>query len=386
MNNNFFALTRYLRERGVDAHLLLMTEMDHFQPYADTFSLDYMNYTRQLSWDYHGMPSILDFPEEKIREDIKDFDFIFGCGYVPAYLNKAGRRLDAFVPYGSDLYKAPFLRFGRIPNKRSFALRAMGKNQNSGIEGARYICEINPEFAPVYKKMKIRAERIRVGCPFIYMPEFSPEKVTEYYDQSHWYKEMRKAKDEFDFIIFHHTRHSWKNSPNEWSYKANDQLLNGLAEFIKKNPNVNPGLVTLEYGNDVQTSKDLIKELGIGKNVRWLPKMQRKDIMVCLSMVDVGATDFGLSWITGGTHYEFLSMGIPQIVFRDKESEEKSSFKELYPILNAKTGSQICGALEAFVADPEKYKEMGRQGREWYRKYAVEEPLTTFMSLMEKSA
>ena len=53
-NNILFCLTRYLRDRGHDATLLMMddeqTEHPHFDPSCDTFDLDYQRYTRRLEW------------------------------------------------------------------------------------------------------------------------------------------------------------------------------------------------------------------------------------------------------------------------------------------------------------------------------------------------
>ena len=44
-NNNFFALTRYLRDRGYDADLYLMKEeFDHFKPETDSFNKNYKEF------------------------------------------------------------------------------------------------------------------------------------------------------------------------------------------------------------------------------------------------------------------------------------------------------------------------------------------------------
>ena len=51
MNNNHFAIARYLRDQGFDAHVLLFDdEYNHFLPSCDTYSLDYMSFCHQLSW------------------------------------------------------------------------------------------------------------------------------------------------------------------------------------------------------------------------------------------------------------------------------------------------------------------------------------------------
>ena len=50
-NNNNFAIVRYLRARGVEAHLrLFKSDPPHFHPACDTFSTGFMDYTETLDW------------------------------------------------------------------------------------------------------------------------------------------------------------------------------------------------------------------------------------------------------------------------------------------------------------------------------------------------
>ncbi len=89
MNNGNFALTRYLRDVGVDAHLLLFdNELKHFHPSHDTYDKAYQSYVHQLSWGspwrFHltGPPSI--------RNDLAAYEFLIGCGDC-AGLRRTGR-------------------------------------------------------------------------------------------------------------------------------------------------------------------------------------------------------------------------------------------------------------------------------------------------------
>ena len=52
-NNNNFAIVRYLRARGVEAHLrLFKSDPPHFHPACDTFSTGFMDYTETLDWSH----------------------------------------------------------------------------------------------------------------------------------------------------------------------------------------------------------------------------------------------------------------------------------------------------------------------------------------------
>ena len=59
MNNNGFAIMRYLRDLGVDAHLFLyrndgIGSLDHFKPENDSFEIDkWNNYIHNSDFDNH---------------------------------------------------------------------------------------------------------------------------------------------------------------------------------------------------------------------------------------------------------------------------------------------------------------------------------------------
>ena len=162
MNNNFFSLVRYLRDKGIDAHLLLRNnEFKHFLPEADSYSADYLSYTHQLSWGH--VTTWYTTSAHKIESDLREYDFLIGCGTVPAFLDKAGRNLDLFIPYGSDLYGFPFMRFPWfIPLFFHFS-----RSQRRAIKKARYICLdfSNNEFEKPLIRIDISGQRLHPRAP-----------------------------------------------------------------------------------------------------------------------------------------------------------------------------------------------------------------------------
>ena len=103
MNNNHFAMARFMRDRGVDAEVLLFdNDPDHFHPSADSYDEDFATYCRTLTW---GTPAHwLRTPTATIVRDVEPYDVLIGCGLAPAFLGRANRRLDVFVPHGADLH------------------------------------------------------------------------------------------------------------------------------------------------------------------------------------------------------------------------------------------------------------------------------------------
>src|SRR5207249_1476051 len=110
---------------------------------------------------------------------------------------------------------------------------------------------------------------------------------------------------------------SWKNPEDPFAQKGNDRLVNAYAKFLTGRPEVRACLVMFEYGDDVEETKSLVRALDIEKNVRWFPAMYRKDLMVGLSLSDIGCGEFAISCFGAGTVYETLAMGKPLLHYRD---------------------------------------------------------------------
>jgi len=92
---------------------------------------------------------------------------------------------------------------------------------------------------------------------------------------------LNNKYSKYNCIFFAPARHSWSNVWED--IKGNDKYIRAFAAFVKKyNPNCK--LVTITKGVDVDLSKQLIEELGIGNYVEWLPEMDKEDIIKFLSI------------------------------------------------------------------------------------------------------
>ena len=83
-NNNFFSLTRFLKDKGYEADLFLCNnELSHFHPSNDTYSLDFMQYTFRLPFGnlYWFLDEIEMLQKNKhIMQKFSNYDVIFACG------------------------------------------------------------------------------------------------------------------------------------------------------------------------------------------------------------------------------------------------------------------------------------------------------------------
>jgi len=384
MNNNHFSMARFLRDRGVDAEVLLYDqEFDHFQPSADTFDLDYMNFTRRLSWG--SVRQFLRATASDVREDLAPYGILIGCGFAPAYCEKAGRQLDIFAPYGADMMSDASLRLVS-PHLITHVWTA-ALYQARGIAKARVIhmALTNEILEARYEQLKGASQRWVEGLPMVHTPTYRPDVIAGLANRTHWGNEFERLRRDADLMVVYHGRHCWTCPRHDLNNKGTDKFLNGWALFVRRNPRVKARLVTVEYGKDVAASRALIRDLGIESSVAWLPQMFRKDLMVGLNLADIVCGEFEHNWMAGGVLYEALALGKPLLAWRD-DDPYSATYPSLYPILRAGDPESVAARLEQYWADPESCRQMGEEGRRWYQREIVERSLDRYMTYVHERA
>ena len=385
-NNNFFALTRYLRDRGYDANLYLMKEeFDHFKPETDSFNKNYKEFV------YDSFLSMLPtgfylIPKKQIKNAIAGYDFIIGCGLAPAYLNKIGFKLDLFIPYGTDLDYQPFLRRKKIFTRKILKVMFVTYHQKLGIRNSKYLMlpKTNNIYQSYYNDIHHKGKLISATVPFIYDKQYEKNTLKNYIKSSRnkFILSMVELRRTSDFIVFHHVRHLMQKH-NPLRYTGNDKLIRGFEEFIQNDEGINPSLVLFEYGADVEKSKRLVKKLNIEKYVKWFPLTHRKYIMAGIELCDVGVAELSdISWITYSTVCEFMCMSKPIITYREDELYE-ADYDYLYPIMNASNANDVASALKKIYKNKELSSNMGRESKEWFNKYLVGEGLQKIINAIE---
>lgn len=393
MNNNFFTLTRYLRDRGVDAEVVILNyEPKHFHPSADTLDDEYTSFTRYVNWG--DLWSFITVSPEEVRYDLQNFDFLIGCGASPAFADTVGINFDVLCPYGSE-WGLTKLRTHIVdcPDFGDWIWFSRGawrfaKTQLNGLRNAHYVMSKQKR---LYERICSRGEFLNLQLPLVYTPTFNPENSNVIMANAESDSNLRKTicimkeiRDRCFPVVFHHVRHVWKKCADGISWKGNDVLVRGFSEFVTNNQSLNPCLVMCEYGPDVDETKKLVAKLGIENQVQWLPLLPRKAIMASLALSDLGASEFHFSWGGGGTVFECLAMGVPVLEYRD-DSLHQGWYNEWYPSLRARVWTEAAAALQAFVDDPELYQEMGAQGRRWYERHVVEETISGLLKIINNA-
>jgi len=380
MNNIMFTLCRYLRDKNFDASLFLFDdEADHFLPEADTYNDEYRKYTTQLSIgraSLHRKDLI-----EKVKPLLKDFDVFIGTDIAPALVTLIGKRLNIFVPHGSDIYSYPFVK---SPKKNvskvwwSQAIYFVGKIQKIGIENSELILfpdEYDAHF-PFKKKLNFKGEFLSLTVPMIYVPQYQNATTNSLSKGLKYFGTFNKIRASYDFIVFSHARQNGRNllPADQIHDKGNHKLISAFANFIVENKEIRSCLILFEYGINVNDAKNQINDLKISEHVIWMPKMQRKEILYGLTQADVACGEFANSWLTCGVVNEALAVNTPLIHFREDKMYEKN-FEELYPILNAHTAVEILNQLKHAYSNKLDLTVIFKQGSKWIEKYTVLEPL-----------
>lgn len=375
MNNNNFALIRYLRDLGADAHLFLHdNEIGHFLPEHDTWTpqrwqpyihtLDVGNNPRHLLWHWR-----------RLAKHLTDFDFVIGSGIVPALCSRAGRRLDLFYPYspGIEYYQAVWMP--SMLNQASWAKRLLYRfvrhHQGQGIRQARHCTNLDFGGETDRAFHALRRDYHSISIPMVY-----PEEPADGLTRPAWLTDLIEHRRGRHLTVLSHSRQHWVRdagcSDAEWrlATKHNDYLLHGFAAYLRRQVAARPLLLLCEYGKDVAATKVLVAELGIGEYVRWVPRCSRREIMELLRSVDVCVAEFMEEGIWGGTTWEALAAGRPVIQSVNFTPEEYRSRAghELPPVLAARSAEEVEQHLLRLATEPGAVHAIGATGRDWFRR------------------
>lgn len=408
MNNNNFALMRYFRDLGADAHLLLYSNdgkgsLSHFKPESDTWEIEkWSSFIHQtnipnspiaamdppFSW-VMGLKSIIrsklllqevfvrQVSKEHIKEAYEDYDSLISSGITPATLLRINRTLDIFYPYSSEaefLFHYEFtsrIRRANILLKK--ILKTIQNKQAKGIRLADHVLSFNSgSTAQALEKIGVTAKRFAV--PMVYSNEKLPAEPP-----NESLANAARIVSNASFSVLHHARLLWRNngsfSDTDWQDvgKNSHWFIGAFADLVKLRTDSEPHLFILEYGPDIEITKELVTELGISEYVTFLPKMERKEIMWLLSIVTVGIGEFYNipKMIWGGTGWEVLASGKPLIQGFNFEDGE---FNDLYgypppPMLPVKNRDDILVHLLSLMDYPAKASDIGEQSKKWFDTY-----------------
>ena len=410
MNNNNFALLRYFRELGADVVLYLMSDdgkgnSSHFSPEHDTWNIKkWSNHIKCINvpnrfvsvigntfpWNiYFWLKYYLYFFSKRknieifkpinrlsLKKELLKYDKIVASGLVPAILQNINIKIEVFYPYSLGVEFVHEHEMQNLLTNSNFIIRKgatlVRDKQVKGILNTEKVINVQmSETERVFNRIGKKTYKLQ-------LPIFYQETKPKYYSKSivQIFKEIKKYR--FRFIS--HTRHQWVNKKEieenifelECS-KHNDWIIRAFSDYLKLNPKSNTILILSSYGSDWKNSKRLCRNLNIQKNVFWIPKLPRIEVLEIISICHVGIGEFYLSPKTlwGGAGLEIMSCGIPLIhsfIFKSGEYEKIYKHKKA-PICIANSQKDILDWLVKLTKNKALRKKIGLSSLSWFQKY-----------------
>ena len=363
MNNMLFQIGRYLIDEGHLVTFFLLEEFDHFLPQADTYENINKYDIRKLGWNFD---TFRDITSKQIKTLFSPFDYLIGTDLAPAYLFKAGLKLDIYIPHGSDLYQYPFFRYKNNPPQLwEISVNITSRAQYIGIKEADTVgLDMSDDvFEVPYNKIRSKTQRRISPPPFLYFKQYTDNYPT----LSTYYKQFLEIRNQYKFIVFQQISQDWSMRGEFKIDKGNNHLINGFANFLNKNEEYKKDsvLILMEYGADVEKSKQLISKLGISNNIIWLKKMNRKDLMVVIHFSDICVGELGYrQWYSYSSIIEFMAMKKPLIHHRG-DAFYKNKGLDLYPMVDADNAEKVTTAFVDYRNNTQKYIKMGNDAYKW---------------------
>jgi hypothetical protein len=375
MNNNYFALLRYLRDMGIDAHLFrFIDEYSNFTPDNDSWEMNkWEAYIHVLPFTYYNYTdTYANYPEQEVKQALQGFDILMGSGPTPAYLSRIGIYLDVFLAYKTGI---EYCREGISWRRPKLAIQTNRFNQLQQRSIGKAFCMINSDYRPITLNMirKTGVKTIDLGLPMVY-----PECIPANAKMDALYIEGMARMEKSDFVICHLGRHLWKQTLRSKlkmipfiNNNANNKVIEAFARLIQEEKADNALLVLFEYGPQVAFSKQLISELGIGKQVLWFPITPRRIIMQIIQKCSLGIGDIDVGY-WGGKAMEFLSSGVPLINSISKEQKmlyEKNTSHAVPPFIEINKIEELAGIFKTYYTSPKVLRERAEQSLAWYHQY-----------------
>jgi len=407
MNNNGFAIMRYMRDLGVDAHLLLYANdgvgsIAHFRPEDDTWNIErwapYIHQTPIVNSLYNGLtgfyvlftfmmafkaffrptsePCLHWISRRWALKALGDYDVYIASGIAPALFHRIGKKLDVFYPYGTGIeHLGAQEQTSRLPHmgaiKRAVTLKAM-KAQKDGIRAARQV--FNAEYSLTKDILD------GMGVPFhpLTIPMVSTETDIDPALYSIDLADVLARVGQHHYVLGC-SRQVWVRpshmADDQWlrESKNSDWLIKAFAKLGKERPNHNLLLAISAYGPDVKASQALCRELGVDKNVVWMPKLARKELSVvargaCAVVGEFKCVD---EMIWGGVGWEALAAGKVLVhSFRFAPGR----YEALYgtpppPVLAVSRQVDVYNHLVRIADDSEFLNEFGMEASRWFGRY-----------------
>ena len=257
-------------------------------------------------------------------------------------------------PIGGDLFTWPF-------EENLFGLITRASYRNAF---ATAVAEVN--YSRYLDRLGIRRRQFLPALvdTEVFRPEPDPELTREW-------RSLLKAR----LVLFMTCRQSW-----EW--KGNDLFFRALRKVVDQGAPV--GVVAASWGEDLEKSHALVRELGLSERVLWLPKASKPRLRRYVSSADVAVDQFVMEGY-GTSVYDAMACARPVLVWDDGRVY-REAFDPPPPFLGATDEASIAQRLSEVVAGRHDLEAIGRRSREWVVRFHGPEELAHRIVALHREA
>jgi glycosyltransferase involved in cell wall biosynthesis len=163
-------------------------------------------------------------------------------------------------------------------------------------------------------------------------------------------------------MFFAPARHHWHKGNSSW-LKGNDVYLRALGTLARAGYDFQ--LVTVEWGEEVNLSKQLIEDEGFSEKVVWCKPMSR--VAACAYYAaSVGVIDQFNAAAFGGVALDAMAAG-RRLITRYDGQAASAFFDSMPQIENCAHHDDVVVALKAILNDPDDRASKGAKLRDWMR-------------------
>jgi len=344
-----FRICEVLNRHGVPAQYVSVSrgarghDSTVFHHGADTRPWD-------LSARVAGRPWAMARAMQRLRS-LGPWQGVFATGSAAHWLARAGLRY-SYWSYGADLDYAGrarlLLGLGRPWPARIVSALAQRLVRDPAMRRTLAAADA----AMIGPHQREALQRLAPHLPLFFLPHFLP--VASRGDvQAARMAAARNAPFGDRRVVFSAVRHAWSRvGPALPDYKGNDLAIRGFAAYLQRAAHADTMLVLVAKGRDVQASRRLVAELGIGANVQWVQEMTRADLAQLYHGASVCLGQFGPPVITGAT-IEPLACGTPVVAWVGEAGGPVPTYAEAPPVINTRSVDGIAQGLASMLDDPD---------------------------------
>jgi Glycosyl transferases group 1 len=161
-------------------------------------------------------------------------------------------------------------------------------------------------------------------------------------------------------LFFAPARHHWRSGNASW-LKGNDVLIKGAALLADRGAVFR--LRFVQWGEDVEASRDLIERLGLSGYTDWIAPLPRARLWSEIKASSAVLDQFAASAF-GGSSLEAMALGKP-VISRLDQPNLHPFFATRPPILHAATPEEVCERMQTILDDRYDRAGYGPAGQRW---------------------